>query len=79
MAANARRPELEAWLLAQPALWSLSRKAAMGRDLVRLLHTQFPPIPDTKFAAIAGFFAIYDLHGGYDPLCVCLLYTSRCV
>lgn len=70
VAANARRPELEAWLLAQPALWSLSRKAAMGRDLVRLLHTQFPPIPDTNFAAIAGFFAIDDLHSGYDPLFV---------
>ncbi len=70
VAANARRPELEAWLLAQPTLWSLSRKAMMGRDLVRLLHTQFPPIPDTNFSAIAGFFAIDDLHSGYDPLFV---------
>lgn len=70
VAANATRPEFEAWLLAQPALWSLSRKATMGRDLVRLLHTQFPPIPDTNFAAIAGFFAIDDLHSGYDPLFV---------
>lgn len=70
VAANATRPDLEAWLQTQPALWSLARKAAIGRELVHLLQTESPPVPDRNFEAIVEYFGIDDLHSGYDALFV---------
>ena len=70
VAANASRADFEAWLQAQPALWSLSAKAAIGQELVHLLQTESPPVPDRNFEAIVDCFGIDDLHSGYDALLV---------
>ena len=70
LAANASRATFEGWLRAQPALWSIVRKAALGRGLFDLLRTQLPPVPEVQFDVIVAFFAIDDVHSGYDPLVV---------
>lgn len=70
LAANGSRAEFEAWLRAQPALWSIVRKATLGRGLFDLLRTQLPPVPEVQFDALVAFFAIDDVHSGYDPLVV---------
>ncbi|MGN6154037.1 MAG: hypothetical protein ACTHOH_18855 [Lysobacteraceae bacterium] len=76
LAANGTRTEFDAWLRAQPALWSIARKAALGRGLFDLLRTQLPPVPEAQFATLAAFFAIDDVHSGYDPLVVQQLRTT---
>jgi hypothetical protein len=76
LAANGTRAEFEAWLLAQPALWSIVRKAALGRGLFDLLRTQLPPVPEAQFATLVAFFAIDDVHSGYDPLVIQQLRTT---
>ena len=76
LAANGTRAEFDAWLRAQPALWSIVRKAALGRGLFDLLRTQLPPVPEAQFAALAAFFAIDDVHSGYDPLVIQQLRTA---
>ena len=76
LAANGTRAEFEAWLRAQPALWSIVRKAALGRGLFDLLRTQLPPVPEVQFDVIVAFFAIDDVHSGYDPLVVQQLRTT---
>ena len=76
LAANASRATFEGWLSAQPALWSIVRKAALGRGLFDLLRKQLPPVPEVQFDVIVAFFAIDDVHSGYDPLVVQQLRTT---
>jgi hypothetical protein len=60
------KDELRAWLQAQPALWSLQRKAMVAQALLQRLAAERLPIPQQRFDAIAAFFGLDDLHGGYD-------------
>lgn len=58
--------ELEAWLNAQPALWSLQKKAQIGHALLEWLHEQRPPIRAERFDVLIAFFGFDDLQSGYD-------------
>lgn len=62
--------ELRRWLQAQPGLWSLRRKAEVAPALLQRLAAERPPIPQRRFDAIAAFFGLDDLHGGYDAYTV---------
>lgn len=58
--------DLEHWLHAQPALWSLGHKAQIAQWLLHRLQAQRPPIEHRRFDVIAGFFGMNDLHAGFD-------------
>lgn len=61
------------WLNAQPMLWSLQHKAAIGRWLLGAMHQRQPPMPERNFERIAEFFGYHDLHAGVDPMALRLL------
>jgi hypothetical protein len=61
------------WLNAQPILWSLQHKAAIGRWLLGAMDAREPPMPERNFERIAEFFGYHDLHGGFDPMALRLL------
>lgn len=61
------------WLNAQPMLWSLQHKAAIGRWLLGAMDARQPPMPERNFERIAEFFGYHDLHGGFDPMALRLL------
>lgn len=61
------------WLNAQPILWSLQHKAAIGRWLLGAMDARDPPMPERNFERIAEFFGYHDLHGGVDPMALRLL------
>ena len=65
-AVHGRDGELPDWLNAQPVLWSLPHKAQIAQWLLRHLHAQCPPIEARRFDVLADFFALFDLHSGYD-------------
>jgi hypothetical protein len=68
-AANDGDPRrIDAWLNAQPALWSLQHKAAIGPWLLGAMDARKPPMPDRNFDRIAEFFGYHDLHAGFDPM-----------
>jgi hypothetical protein len=69
-ALRAGAEELRQWLQAQPGLWSLQRKAVVAQALLQRLTAERLPIPQTRFDAIAAFFGLDDLHGGYDAYTV---------
>jgi hypothetical protein len=62
--------DLRRWLQAQPGLWSLQRKAVVAQALLQRLAAERLPIPQQRFDAIAAFFGLDDLHGGYDAYTV---------
>ncbi len=66
LAVRSRDGDLERWLNAQPALWSLARKAQVAQWLLQQLQTQRPPIQARRFDVVAGFFGLLDLNSGYD-------------
>jgi hypothetical protein len=66
LAVRSRDGDLERWLNAQPALWSLARKAQVAQWLLHQLQTQRPPIQARRFDVVAGFFGLLDLNSGYD-------------
>ena len=62
--------DLSRWLQAQPGLWSLQRKAMVAQALLQRLAAERLPIPEQRFDAIAAFFGLDDLHGGFDAYTV---------
>jgi hypothetical protein len=66
LAVRSRDGDLDRWLHAQPALWSLARKARIAQWLLHRLQAQRPPVQDRRFDVIADFFGLLDLNGGYD-------------
>lgn len=66
LAVRSRDGDLDRWLHAQPALWSLAHKARIAQWLLHRLQAQRPPIQDRRFDVIADFFGLLDLNGGYD-------------
>lgn len=65
-AVHGRDGDLERWLHAQPALWSLARKAQIGQWLVQQWQVRRPPIPAQRFDVVADFFGLLDLNGDHD-------------
>lgn len=65
-AVHGRDGDLERWLHAQPALWSLARKAQIGQWLVQQWQVRRPPIPAKRFDVVADFFGLLDLNGDHD-------------
>jgi hypothetical protein len=61
------------WLNAQPILWSLQHKAAIGRWLLGAMDAREPPMPERNFERIAEFFGYHDLHAGFDPMALRVL------
>ena len=59
---------LDAWLQAQPVLWSLSDKAEIGERLLRALAQNDAPVSGANFDRLSACFGYQDLHNGYDPL-----------
>ena len=76
LAANGSREGFATWLRAQPALWSIARKATVGHGLFDLLRREQPPVPEAQFSTLLEFFAIDDVHSGYDPLVIRQLSTT---
>lgn len=66
LAVHSRHGDLERWLHAQPALWSLARKAQIGHWLVQQWHMRRPPIQAQRFDIVADFFGLLDLNGDHD-------------
>lgn len=67
MAAASDPPTLNAWLQAQPALWSLADKAAVGDAVLDALQFDRPPLAVAQFDALADFFGLLDLRTGHSP------------
>lgn len=65
-AVNALPDAFAAWLQACPELWSLRDKATFGRLLLQHLAAEVPPIRSDNMLALIAFFAIDDVHSGYD-------------
>lgn len=65
-AVHGRDGDLERWLHAQPALWSLARKAQIGQWLVQQWQVRRPPIQAQRFDVVADFFGLLDLNGEHD-------------
>lgn len=59
---------LQAWLVAQPALWSLQAKARAGQHLFAQLHRQAPPLPPDGLAVLLRFFDMDNVLAGHDPV-----------
>jgi hypothetical protein len=66
LAVHGRHGDLERWLHAQPALWSLARKAQIGQWLVQQWQMRRPPIQAQRFDVVADFFGLLDLNGDHD-------------
>lgn len=64
---------IDEWLNAQPILWSLQHKAAIGRWLLGAMDAREPPMPERNFERIAEFFGYHDLHDGVDPMALRVL------
>jgi hypothetical protein len=65
-AVNAMPGPFAAWMNARPELWSLRDKAIFGRTLIQHLGAEIPPIRSDNTKEIIAFFAIDDVHSGYD-------------